>query len=145
MHWKPWTLGLVLLLVGCGDGLVPIKTASLSGTATYNGQPLDEYRVYMYLKEGHPAQEPSTGKVGKEGQFSMGVRKEGDGAIVGLNKVWLIYDPPAPKQEPGHESSWTPPPAKIKLPKKYMSPETTDLTVEVPDGGVSDYKLEIKE
>lgn len=130
-------------LTGCGDGPIPIETAPVSGTATYQGKPLEGYRVFFF-DLGHPAQEPATGRVAPDGSFTLSVREEDDGAMVGLNQVWLVYDPEVPPQTPGLEGPVTFPPPKVKPPEKYMSRTTSGLTVEVPASGLADYKLELK-
>ena len=137
-------LSLCLLSVlGCGNGLTPITTAKVTGKATFGGKPLEDYQVTLYCEDGK-AQEPATGLVKADGSFVMGVRKEGDGAIVGKNKVWLTYAPQMPEMPPGKEGSWTPPPAKVKLPQKYLSAETSGLTIDVPSSCLADYNLDLK-
>lgn len=135
-----------IVAVGCGPAvppIIPIDTASVTGTATYEGQPLEDYRVYFFC-EAAAAKEPATGRVDKDGKFTLSVRNPNDGAMIGTNKVWLKYDPELPAEIPGRESGTPPPPAKVKLPKMYMSAEESGLTVEVPAGGLTDYKLELK-
>src|SRR5687768_10353971 len=76
-------------LAGCGsEGLIPIETAPVSGTATYDGKPLEDYRVFFYAL-GDAAQEPASGLVKPDGTFTLTVRDEGDGAIVGQNQIWV--------------------------------------------------------
>ncbi|XZE33571.1 hypothetical protein SH501x_004360 [Pirellulaceae bacterium SH501] len=131
------------VLAGCGGGLIPIKTAKVTGTATFNGKPLEDYKVYFYCEQAE-AKEPATGIVAADGTFTLGVRTAGDGAIVGSNKIWLTYDPPVPKEVAGSDAAWNPPPPKVKLPEKYMSMDTSGLSVEVPSSGLADYKIELK-
>lgn len=130
-------------LTGCGGGLPPIKTARVSGVATFEGKPLENYKIYFYCDQSE-AKEPATGIVKPDGSFVLGVRVAGDGAIVGQNKIWLTYDPPVPEQTTGLEVAWNPPPPKVKLPQKYTSADTSGLTVEVTSAGLTDYKLELK-
>lgn len=136
-------LTILAMLLGCGGGLVPIKTAKVTGTATFNGKPLEDYKVYFYCDQAE-AKEPATGIVKADGTFTLGVRVAGDGAIVGANKIWLTYDPPVPEQPAGMELAWNPPPPKVKLPEKYMSMDTSGLTVDVPPSGIADYKIDLK-
>jgi hypothetical protein len=98
--------------------------------------------VFFYAT-GHAAQEPATGRVGSDGRFTLSVRAENDGAIVGPNAIWFSYDPPAPEQVPGLEKPFVAPPPKIKLNEKYMSQEKSGLSVDVPAEGLKDYKLEL--
>lgn len=139
-------LGLLTVLVAsaCGDpALIPIETAPVTGVATYQGKPLESYRVFFYSSE-HPAQEPATGLIGPDGRFSLSVRKADDGAIVGPNQVWFVYDPELPEEVPGMETGTPPPPPKVKLPAQYLDRHKSGLTVEVPPEGLKDYKLDLK-
>jgi hypothetical protein len=131
---------VVFFLAGCGSGIIPIQTAQVNGTATFEGEPLENYRVFFFCDDAK-AQEPATGLVQADGSFVLSVRKPGDGAIVGTNKVWLTYDPPLPEEVPGMESGTPPPPAKVKLPEKFMSSAQSEIVVEVPKGGLKDYRL----
>lgn len=133
---------VLLFLSGCGGpGLVPIKTAPVDGTATFDGQPLENYRVFFFCAESD-AKEPAFGQVKADGTFVVGVRKGNDGAIIGKNQIWLTYEPPIP--ELGPDEPWNPPPPKVKLPEKFLSRETSGLSVEVPTSGLKDYKIELK-
>ena len=136
-------LGIVLMSA-CDRGpkIIPITTASVSGTATYQGKPLEDYRVYFF-NSGDAAQEPAVGRVSADGKFELTIRDR-KGAVVGPNKVWLVYEPEAPEQEPGKEKPFTPPPPKVVLPKKYTTPETSDLTAEVPAAGIPDFKIDLQ-
>ena len=136
-------LVLTIVCAGCGPKIIPIETAHVSGIATFEGKPLENYRVFLYC-ETDEAMEPATGIVTADGSFTLSVRKSGDGAIVGNNKVWLTYDPPMPEQVPGRETAWTPPSPKVKLAKKFMTSGTSGLTVEVPSSGITNYKLDLK-
>lgn len=143
MRWMLPSLATVVIAIGCDQGPPPIQTAPVSGTATYQGKPLEEYRVFFYISGG-ASQEPATGRVGPDGKFTMGVREPGDGAIVGLNQVWVKYDPEKPEQIPGKEVPFVPPPPKVKIPEKYTSRDTSGITVEVPPEGLENYKLELE-
>jgi hypothetical protein len=99
--------------------------------------------VFFYAM-GHPAQEPSTGRVAADGTFEMSVRQPGDGAIVGTNQVWVKYDPDLGEQDPD-KGGWQPlPPPKVKVPDKYQSAETSGIVVEVPPEGLTEFKLELQ-
>lgn len=134
---------IVLCVVGCGPKITPIVTAPVDGVATFEGKPLENYRVFFYC-EKDAAQEPATGRVGADGSFVLSVRTEGDGAIVGTNRVWLTYDPPLPEQTPGMETAVDVPEPAVKLPEKFTSAETSGISVEVPKAGLKGYKLELK-
>lgn len=145
MRAVAWTVfvSTSVFMFGCGDGTIPIETAPVSGTATYEGKPLKDYRVFFYAAD-HAAQEPATGRVTEDGSFSLSVRESGDGAIIGNNKVWLKYDPPFEESEAGVDAPIVIPPPTIKIPEKYLDADKSGLTVEVPPEGLTDYKLELE-
>lgn len=134
-----------IFLAGCGDDLVPIQTAPVSGKATYNGKPLTGYTVYFFVPGG-AAEVPAVGDVGPDGAFTLGVRDEGSGAIVGLNQVWVKFTPEVPDNSAKGPVNTVPPPKpKVKIPKKYTSRATSGLTVEVPPEGLQSYELTLDE
>lgn len=141
MRLTVWAVSAVFIASGCGEP--GPTTAPVTGTATYQGKPLEDYRVVFYAS-GDSAQEPATGRIGPDGRFSLSVRKPDDGAIVGDNQVWFAYDPELPEQVPGMEVPVTLPPPKVKLPVRYLDRDKSGLTVEVPPDGLDDYKLELK-
>lgn len=139
-------LVVVLMALGCGRSgppIIPIDTATVTGNATFEGKPLEDYRVYFYCESG-AAKEPATDRIKADGSFTLSIRKPGDGAIIGMNKIWFSYDPVMPEQQPGLETVVPLPPPKVKLPEKYLSAEKSGLSVEVTDSGLQDYKLDLK-
>lgn len=128
---------------GCGEsGPIPVETAPVTGSATYQGKPLENYRVFFYVS-GDRAQEPATARIGADGLFSLSVREPDDGAVVGTNEIWFAYDPELPEEIPGMETGRAPPPPTVKLPEKYLDREKSGLTVDVPPDGLKDYKIEL--
>jgi hypothetical protein len=136
---------LCCLVAGCGPAapeIIPIETAPVTGTATYDGKPLENYRVYFFTSE-HPAQEPATARIAADGTFSLSVREPDDGAIIGTNKIWFAYDPPVPDQVPGFEKPYDLPPPSVELPQEYLSQDKSPLSVDVPEGGLENYKIQL--
>lgn len=141
-------LFVVLLLICCGCGssgpeIIPISTAKVNGSAFFNGKPLENYRVYFYVSSA-AANEPATDRIKADGTFTLSVRQPGDGAIIGENTIWFSYDPELPEEIPGMETGKAPPPPTVKLPEKYLSADTSGLTVTVTDAGLTDYKIDLK-
>jgi hypothetical protein len=134
---------LPLLAAGCGGtqtGEVVDNVAPVSGTATYEGKPLEDYTVYF----GNLQVRPAAGKIDAQGHFTLGTNGPDDGAPPGNHRVWFNYSPVI-EQEPGKEQIDAPvPPPKVKIPKKYTDMNTTDLKIEVPPEGLQDYKIELK-
>lgn len=143
MRWAGLALAISLAIFGCNDGTIPIVTAPVNGTVMYEGKPLENYRVFFYVP-GDAAQEPASGRIQSDGSFSLTVREPGDGAIVGLNQVWLKYDPPLPETEPGIDAPILVPPPTTKIPEKYLDRFESGLTVDVPLEGLRDYKIELE-
>ncbi len=113
-------------------------------SAFFNGKPLEDYRVFFYVKSA-AANEPATDRIKADGTFTLSVRDPGDGAVIGENQIWFAYDPQLPEEIPGLETGKAPPPPKVKLPEKYLSAETSGLSVSVTDAGLQDYKIDLKD
>jgi hypothetical protein len=135
----------LLIAAGCGSSgpeIIPIETAPVTGVATFDGKPLENYRVYFYAAD-NPAQEPATARIAADGTFSLSVREPDDGAIIGKNQVWFSYDPPVPEQVPGYETPYDLPKPSVELPEEYLNQQKSPLSVDVPEDGLADYKIEL--
>uniref|UniRef100_A0A7C4LM64 Carboxypeptidase regulatory-like domain-containing protein n=1 Tax=Schlesneria paludicola TaxID=360056 RepID=A0A7C4LM64_9PLAN len=143
--WAAIWLGAAILS-GCAqpDGAAEVlSTVPVSGTLTYQGQPLESYRVTLYPEHGDRA---SSGLTDAEGKFTLGTNREGDGAPPGRYRVVIAYSPPPSGDTtldlPIEDPSQLPQP-KIKIPSKYSSPEKSGLTQEVPRDGLKNWKLDL--
>jgi hypothetical protein len=142
------TLTLFLLAVGCADSNRTAdieKVVPVSGTLTFQGKPLEQYRVTFLPTDGRRA---AVGITDVAGKFVLGTNDVGDGAPAGKHKVAIVWAPPASAGTPGQEAivddlSKLPKP-KIKIPDKYGNPETSGLEQEIPAGGVSDLKIDLQ-
>jgi len=79
------SLLIVLGIVGCGDGAPSVKTVPVSGTVTYNGNPIEGATVtFMQQAEGI---RPAGGQTDAQGKFmlktALGGTKMQDGAMEG--------------------------------------------------------------
>lgn len=115
-----------------GPVLVPVK-----GVVTVDGSPVAGLGVSFRgeTKPGHPEYFPG-GSTDANGVYSL-ITAGKDGAPEGTYKV-VVFPPSSP---PGVEAPKVAPPTYNK---KYLAPETTDLTVEVVAGqsaGIYDLKL----
>jgi len=142
---KSLLLLTTVLLCGCGSDYTPqaeiFKTVSASGVLTFKGKPLSGFIVTL-----HPAGEQRTasGTTDAEGRFTLGTNAPGDGAVAGNHKVSVIWQPPEddglgstvedPKKMP------KPP---LEIPAKYASPDTSEITLEIPESGSSELKLDL--
>ena len=133
--WKsaPRLIALALtaiLLVpywGCGAGgtatpaLLPVK-----GKVTYKGRPLTNGMV-RFEPEGYGRM--ARGKLQSDGTFVLTTLKDGDGVVAGHHRVSIT----------GFEKSLANDPAL----KKYTSPNTSRLTVEVDQEHI-EFPLDLK-
>ncbi|MEK6262055.1 MAG: hypothetical protein AABP62_25945 [Planctomycetota bacterium] len=143
---KAWLL-LFVALAGCGgskSGPEILKTVSVNGTVTYQNQPLESFQVVFTPTNGR---RPSMGRTDASGKFALGTNTPGDGATVGSHKVSVAFDPVSEVDSARAMPPETPadmPKPKVNVPAKFTNPETSETTVEVPAGGLKDYKLELK-
>lgn len=137
----------VVFAAGCGSAhKLPdhVKTVAVSGILTYQGKPLPSHQVIFTPSDG---QRPARGRTDAGGKFTLGTNIPGDGAAVALCKVSIVFDPEMEVDSTQADPIDDPtklPKAPIQLPKKFADPETSDLIVDVPAEGLSDYKLDLK-
>lgn len=104
----------MLLSSGCGgeDSNLP-KTAPVKGTVSYQGEPVTLGQILFIPENGERS---GIGRVQEDGTFTVTTYSDGDGAVVGKNKVTIsAYDNNLVNQVPG----W------------YENANTTPLTLEV--------------
>ena len=102
-----------VLLPGCNSSENLPECAPVSGKVTIGGEPLASAMVTF-----HP------------GTYILNTYGTHDGALVGKHTVTVErYLPPMPTQPGGKIPS-----AKATVPKKYTSPQTSPLKVEVKSG-----------
>ncbi|WP_337173793.1 hypothetical protein [Paludisphaera sp.] len=134
-------LGLMLAvapgLVGCGGepGLVTV-----TGNITYKGQPVTKGRVYFTPEKGGTRAADS--EIDPSGNYRLGTFDIGDGAYPGPYQVSVVSRGEDKAKPTGKR-------AKVVLdedmqgtgdplvPKKYLSPETSGLKVDVPESGAT--------
>ena len=136
------------MIAGCADRYDKQaeieKTVHVSGTLTFNGTPLESFQVSFIPTDGR---RPATGVTDKEGKFTLGTNKPGDGAPPGNCRVAVVYSPPETEaSDSGNaidDPSKMPKPA-VNIPAKYSDPETSGLKQDVPKGGVTDLKINLE-
>jgi hypothetical protein len=131
----------LLLVAGCGERPTVaeiVKTVDAQGVLTYQGKTLENYQIIF-----HPPGNlrPAAGRTDAAGRFKLGTNKTGDGAVPGTHRVTVTYVGPEVNVAPGDEFKELPPP---KVPEKYASPESSDITQEIPPGGTTDLKIDLK-
>jgi hypothetical protein len=126
-------IGLLMTIIafsGCDSG--GPKIVKVSGVLTRNGKPVPNLEVYFIPTHGRN----SVGMADEQGRFKLGYTADQDGALVGMHKVFVVFNPP----QTGAER--VAPPADVRpILEKYGSKDTSPLTVEITRA-VSD--LEIK-
>jgi hypothetical protein len=141
--------GLFLpLLAGCGSDSGPTavieKVAPVSGTLKYQGKPLEFFQVTFLPTDGR---RPATGVTDAEGKFTLGTNTQNDGAPPGQSRVTVVFvGPPPPDtatEVPIEDPALLPKP-KIKIPAKYANPDTSGLTQNVPEEGITDLNLDLQ-
>lgn len=120
------------------------KVAPVSGTLTFNGQPLESYQVTFLPTDGR---RPAVGLTDVAGRFKLGTNDVDDGAPLGTNKISVVFaarsSDDSASASPIDDPALLPKP-KISIPAKYSNPETSELIQEVPADGISDLKLDLK-
>jgi hypothetical protein len=116
---------LAALLIGCSKS-GGLKTAPVAGKVTFKGKPLPNGTVMFVPGEGPAA----TGEIDKDGNYRLSTYGNGDGAVLGSHKVSITA---LAEIGTGLPEQRNPTPPSL-LPAKYLSHETSGLTVEVKDG-----------
>jgi hypothetical protein len=120
------------------------KVVPVSGTVTFQGKPLEGYRVTFMPTDGR---RPAIGLTDAEGKFELGTNEPGDGAVTGMHKVAFVWAPPVmgePGMEAINDNPANLPKPKTRIPEKYGNPETSGIQQEVPGRGVNDLKFELQ-
>ncbi len=137
----------VSLLAGCGsDGpsLVPV-----TGTLTYNGEPMAGAEVSFAPDAGNPVDTPGIDVTGPDGTFSAKYRNR-KGLAPGKYKVLVrkveidetANVPPELKDDP--EMARLAGLTKDVVPDEYADLKDTHFTLEVSDSGESDLVFDVK-
>ncbi len=121
---------LIPLVSGCGGG--GPETAPVTGTVTYQGNPLPKGAITFYPASGRPAY----GKIVDGKIVDVTLLKPGDGAIPGPNKVSIT------SVEPGKDM-YTP--SKSLIPDRYADPSKSGLTAEIKKGQTNEVKFDLKD
>ena len=128
MRIQFWLVGLLALLVGCGDTGIPVYP--VRGSVTYKGEPLVGAEVAFFglddaLKTADaPFPKATTDDLG---EFELTSRVPGDGAPAGRYAVTVVWRGEAVEDvDPEVQSS-----QRDRLRGRFADPQTTSLQVEV--------------
>jgi hypothetical protein len=148
-----WTSFLVVCLaaLGCegkGPGGDVLSTVPASGTVTFEGTPLESYSVtFQPAVTSGEAHRPATGQTDAAGKFTLGTNAPGDGAPPGKYKVGVAFNPTTTLDSASAspaEIAASMPKEKVKLPLKFRDPQKSGVELEIPAGGSSELKIELK-
>jgi hypothetical protein len=164
LKWGAW-IGLlcVVVMVGCTDTSDRPATVKVTGTVTYNGEPVPGATVAFSpkAKDGHAA----AGTTDASGKFTLSSFGSGDGAVpgsyyVGVSKFeggQVDVDATGTEEDPsaayeamekagvdtmGGGGAQA---AKNALPDKYMNPVTSELDAEVTEGGKNQFEFALED
>ena len=136
----------VLLLVGCGSSK-DVPTANARGTVTYLGKPVVKASISFIPEKVGTI--PALAMTDENGSYILSTYGNKDGAPVGPCRVAISLTGPSPplpehlaKAEAAAETLRMP--GKPLIPKKYFSPDSSGLKVEVISrkDNVFDFPLE---
>lgn len=144
-----------ILIAGCGSDdpwLSKQKpTADAAGYVTLNGKPLPNASIVF-----SPTQKDGVGATGfsdDDGYFEVSAYPSKTGAVPGDYKIIVFSTTPAKEKaekfDPGedaehHQDGDEVTRMKNTVPSQYSKKESTPLSVNIPDGGNSDIKLDLQ-
>jgi hypothetical protein len=128
-------LAVVVVQTGCGPS--GPRMNRVTGTVSYQNEPLP-YGIIMFVPESGPPSQPV--RIGPDGRYELK-------AVAGRHAVQVVAVPPVegeldPNEEGGINYSQTPPPKSL-IPEKYNRHETSGVSVlvEQHDDNVLDIEL----
>ncbi|MCA9049370.1 MAG: hypothetical protein KDA89_11615 [Planctomycetaceae bacterium] len=141
---------LCVLIVGCGPAVDTgerVSVVPVSGTLSFQGQPLTGYQVTVMPKEGARV---ATGVSDASGHFVLGTNEAGDGCPAGPCRIAIVWSPPdTTADNPGTEQIVDDPrklpKPTVVIPAKFTNPETSGLDRDVPADGSATVDIELRE
>jgi hypothetical protein len=125
MGWCGLTIGLAIVLLGCGRPAAPL--APVNGRVIYQGRGVSRATVQLLPDAAKGTHAPSaTGDTGEDGSFTLQSPPYGTGAKPGHYKVTVQH----------YHSG---------IPSKYANPTRTPLHVEVRETGLTDWTIQLKD
>lgn len=136
-----WVIAVLLspwALPGCGSNPPPL--APVTGTVTYQGQPVRGGTIVFTPDPSRGTRGPiALGKIDTEGKFTL-YTKNDPGAVAGWHQVTVVaVDEPATNLA---AVSVNPP--RMLLPQRYQSPNTSGLVreVKISEPNIIDFELD---
>jgi hypothetical protein len=117
----------LLFLSGCGGDIERPEIATVTGTVTLDGNPIDHGIVYFYPDSTKGTKGPmAMAEIGPDGKYSIKSAGDRDGAIIGFHQIRVEIRQP-PKDERDTQ------PELMTLPK-FNDQKQSGLTGEVKAG-----------
>lgn len=140
---RSWVLLTCAVLVsgfGCGEKIDRPKVYRTEGVIKLNGAPVANVSVTFYPDKGRPA----SAKTDSAGRFQLTTFNTGDGTTAGRHKVVVVAEVAATivSNTPGELEAIEK--ATSKVPKKYSSPDTTDLVNTVEPNDKNNFVIDLK-
>lgn len=132
-------------LIGCGGSYEPkaeiFQTVSAEGVLTLKGKPLPGFVVSVHPADG---KRTASGTTDADGRFKLGTNSAGDGAVPGSHRISVVWQPPEDDGMGGViDDPRKLPKPPVQIPAKYASPDTSGITLEIPESGSSELKLDL--
>ena len=122
--------GLLGVAAGCGSAPTGPVMVPVTGTVTLDGKPLPQGVVTLLPSAGGRAPSATTDDQGKFQVESIA----GDHKVA-VSKVEVTGGPPPSADGLAPDFATAPQKVKAIVPERYNRPDTSALTVKVPDGG----------
>lgn len=131
------------LLAGCGAPGIEVKLAPVTGVVTKDGKALPEIKVLLETSDPALKAPMLFGLTNAEGKYEIQTASGEKGAPVGLYKVYLAETKAPAEFDYSAAKGGGPPQVTSIIPANYLSPKTTELSVDVPAAGTT-YDISVK-
>lgn len=136
---------ICLCVLGCSNQHPELRR--VSGTVTYNGEPVADAAVAFYNEQSSRL---ATGRTDEKGRFKLSSYTKDDGALPGehrvvVTKVEAIEEQQRLSMDEAMAARRTQNRSRQLLPNKYTSPETTPLFVTVTEERPIDLAIELND
>jgi hypothetical protein len=139
-------------VLGCSGGASNRRpTKPVTVTVTYKGAPVSDATVTFISQDAEPSS--AYGKTDSQGMAKLKTYAEGDGAVLGKQKVIInkeqilnnvkVADQDSPDYVPLPPGGAPVPQVKHLIPQKYAAPGETPLTAEVTASGPNTFTFEL--
>jgi len=129
MTWRTMLSFLAVVAGGCGQS-GPADRATVSGRVVFEGRPVTGGSIRLVAADDPTRQ--AHGRIRKDGTFTL------TGSPVGPTKV-AVETSSVLEGVPGPDQG-----EFVRIPPKFVRPETTTVTVTVPAGGATGITIDLR-